>query len=116
MQKTIKIIEFSKNFDKDFIENKEFKKLIDSLYAHGYRGPSKKKHNGVVPIKPTDIRLLNDLQKAMSNESKEMQEKFKNCCPIKIVAHVPSGNRLIGYIYNIDTDTTGIYILGCSHY
>jgi hypothetical protein len=116
MRVIINKVEFSELFDKFLLNKSELTKLTEAIYIHGYRGASKKRHNGVVPIRPVDKQLLKDLNKAILQESNEIQEKYKDCCPIKVVAHVPSGNRLIGYIYNMDNKELGVYILSVSHY
>tara|TARA_A100001015_G_C14604580_1_gene561766 strand:+ start:273 stop:506 length:234 start_codon:yes stop_codon:yes gene_type:complete len=36
----------------------DYSKLLQDIDAHDYRGPSKKSHNGAVPIRPTDSKLL----------------------------------------------------------
>lgn len=72
-------------------------------------GASKKRHNGIVPIRPSDARLLRDLDKFMSLEDKE---KVSDLFPIKVVAHVPSGKRLIGIL----KDSSHVYLLGVSRY
>lgn len=39
----------NKKYNKIFLE-KEYPKLVQAGQVHGYRGPSKKRHNGIVPI------------------------------------------------------------------
>ena len=46
----------NKTYDKELVE-KEFPKLQQAVEVHGYRGASKKKHNGIVPIRPQDKGL-----------------------------------------------------------
>ena len=77
------------NFDQEFLNN-DWPKLKQAAEVHGYRGASKKKHNGIVPIRPTDTNLL----KTLSQLSKD---DHSNDLPIKVVAHCLSGNRLVGY-------------------
>lgn len=57
-------------FDTQFI-NDEWPKLEQAADVHGYRGASKKKHNGIVPIRPTDKGLLKTLKKLVLNEKNE---------------------------------------------
>jgi len=92
--------------DTIFLE-KEYPKLVQAAEVHGYRGPSKKRHNGVVPIRPTDTNLLKQLTKLVKEHN--ITDKFS---PIKVVAHVPSGNRLIGVKY----ENGDIMILGVACY
>ena len=77
----------SGSYNRTFTES-ERPKLQQAAEVHGYRGPSKKKHNGVVPIRPSDKGLLKTLAK--------LTPCPKGATPIKVVAHVPSGNRLVG--------------------
>lgn len=99
-------------FDKQFMN--DFPKLEQAAQVHGYRGASKKKHNGIVPIRPTDTGLLKTLAK-LSKEKK--WENKQNQLSIKVVAHCDSGNRLVGYRY-LDkiTNTHKIHILGMAKY
>lgn len=98
--------EFSENFT-----NVEFPKLQQAAEVHGYRGSSKKKHNGIVPIRPSDKGLLKSLSKLVDEGNKEMLNKIKHALPIKVVAHVPTGNRLVGYLFE-----KNIYIYGVANY
>lgn len=96
-------------YDKQFV--KDFPKLEQATQVHGYRGASKKKHNGIVPIRPSDKGLLKTLAKL----SKEKQWTAReNQLPIKVVAHCESGNRLVGYRY-LDKSPK-IHILGVANY
>jgi hypothetical protein len=114
-----KKIEFSKLFT-DKPDEKELVKLTEAITIHGYRGASKKRHNGVVPIRPSDKQLLKDLKNKTKNEPQKIQTLYQNCCKVKVVAHVPSGNRLVGYMYNINekvgNSELGLYIVTSSHY
>jgi hypothetical protein len=95
------------NFDKEFLNN-DWPKLKQAAEVHGYRGASKKKHNGIVPIRPTDTNLL----KTLSQLSKDDPTDHKNDLPIKVVAHCPSGNRLVGYL----NSNGNIIIYGLANY
>ena len=77
----------SGKFSKEF-HTFEWPKLQQAAEVHGYRGASKKKHNGIVPIRPSDKGLLKTLRRLAPHNTGQ---------PIKVVAHVPSGNRLVGY-------------------
>ena len=115
--KEISIITFSEKFDKKDLDDSEYNKLIEAIHVHGYRGASKKRHNGVVPIRPVDKKLFKDLDKTMEKETNEIKNRYKKCVKIKIVAHVPSGKRLVGYMYNIkETNSYGLFIVTTSHY
>lgn len=76
----------------------EWPKLKQAAEVHGYRGPSRRKHNGIVPIRPTDKGLLKTLQKTTQNLISP--DDRPGLMPVKAVAHVPSGNRLVGYMDN----------------
>lgn len=90
--------------DSKFIIN-DWPKLSQAAEVHGYRGASKKKHNGIVPIRPTDKGLLKTLKKLSNNNN-------DNGLPIKVVAHCPSGNRLVGY----KSPDNNITIYGVANY
>lgn len=83
-----------RQFDDNFL-NSEWPKLHQAAEVHGYRGASKKKHNGIVPIRPSDTGLLKTLKRLTKSE-----KNISNAIPIKVVAHVPSGNRLVGYRFS----------------
>jgi hypothetical protein len=100
-----------KQYDTKFIMD-DWPKLQQAAEVHNYRGPSKKKHNGIVPIRPSDKGLLKTLAKL----SKEYKWNIKiGQIPIKVVAHCPSGNRLVGYRY-YDENKYCIHILGLANY
>lgn len=101
---------------KKFIQ--EFAKLHNCATKYGYRGLSKGKKNGIVNINFSNKQLLIDLERMLT---KEVIEEYcldtENLQPIKVVAHVPNGNRLIGVL---DKSKRGNYhavvILGLSNY
>jgi len=84
----------TKAFDDAFLGT-ELPKLQQAAEVHGYRGASKKKHNGIVPIRPTDKGLLKTLARLVASININIDDAF----PVKAVAHVPSGNRLVGYMF-----------------
>ena len=92
----------------------EYPKLAQAMEVHGYRGASRKKHNGVVPIRPSDSGLVRALRKqtqayALStHKTKALDEIIAKGTPIKVVAHVPTGNRLVGYMWNNQILITGV--------
>lgn len=97
------------------MEQSEVKKLEQAAHVHGYRGPSKKRHNGVVSIRPHDKQLW----KSLRQYTKQFHppETFKFFADVKVVAHVSSGNRLVGKIYkDTETNELTLYIFGCANY
>lgn len=75
------------------IDKLDIQKLEQAIEVHGYRGASKKKHNGVVPIRPTDNELIKSYKKRVSVE--HFDTNLDNLSACKVVAHVPNGNRLV---------------------
>ena len=96
----------------------EFKKFHKAAVTYGYIGFSSRKNNGIVDIKKTDIQLIKDYEKLLTQEVIEKYNLNKaNLQPVKIVAHVPNGNRLIGVLDK--TESQGkmrVVILGISNY
>lgn len=74
---------------------KELEKLLQAIEVHGYRGPSRRKHNGVVPIRPTDSALIKRLEELRLRTSLKIPPS--GAIAVKAVAHVPSGYRLVGF-------------------
>ena len=68
---------FSETYEqqKTQMDVSEVNKLEQAIEVHGYRGASKKKHNGVVPIRPDDKELWKSLNKFKEKED----ELIKNC-------------------------------------
>ena len=99
----------------------EVNKLEQAVEVHGYRGNSKKKHNGVVNIKPDDKELWKSLEK-FSEIEKESIEKYisdnelVHYIDIKVVAHCPNGNRAIGSLYKKNDTKMYLILLGFSNY
>ena len=95
--------------ERKFIQD-EWPKLKQAAEVHGYRGASKKKHNGIVPIRPTDKNLFKTLHKL----TKDLLDPklVPKLLPVKVVAHVPSGNRLVGYRF----PDAKIVIFGLANY
>jgi len=107
------------NQQKDQMDTSEVKKLEQAIYVHGYRGASKKKHNGVVPIRPSDKQLWKSLEKFKLEEKellKTAEENYELFNSVKIVAHVTNGNRAIGIIFKTEDDKLILYLLGFSNY
>ena len=122
MNKQIKTVIFSETYKKqrESINTIEVEKLEQAIEVHGYRGPSKKKHNGIVPIRPDDKHLWKSLSKFKENESIEIDNLIENgnkhIADIKVVAHVTNGDRIIGCIYENNKDELSLHILGFSNY
>jgi hypothetical protein len=87
----------SKTFDAAFPES-EWLKLEQAAQVHQYRGASKARHNGIVPIRPTDKGLFKTLGRLVKASGVDASA-IKDALPVKAVAHVTSGNRLVGYMY-----------------
>ena len=106
---------------KEEMDKKEVLKLEQAIEVHGYRGASKKKHNGVVNIKPDDKELWKSLEKFklldedfVSKKVKENKEIFE--IDVKIVAHCPNGNRAVGSLYKDKNEGYKLYVYGFSNY
>src|SRR5947209_5357034 len=98
-------VRFSEFYDaqRPTLDPREVAKLEQAAQVHGYRGASRKKHNGVVPIQPTDRHLLTFYHKQAAAAPPAL--------PVKVVAHVPSGNRLVAVLSGGD-----LYVLGMANY
>jgi hypothetical protein len=96
------------------MEMKEVAKLEQAIDVHGYRGNSKKKHNGVVNIRPQDKQLIKDLAKfkSLEQESTGLDEFVMD---VKVVAHCPSGNRIVASLYKTPTGHK-LRLFGFSNY
>ena len=105
---------------KEHMDIGEVEKLEQAIEVHGYRGASKKKHNGVVPIRPDDKELWKSLKKFKEMELNLLvtstQNNEEHFADVKIVAHVTNGNRAIGTIYKNENDELILYVLGFSNY
>jgi hypothetical protein len=98
-------------FQRQLMDPSEVNKLEQAIEVHGYRGASKSKHNGVVNIKPEDKELWKSLTKFKLLNKDVM--KGQHIVDVKVVAHVPNGNRIVGIIYRFDGIET-LYLLGFS--
>jgi hypothetical protein len=100
------------------MEEREVCKLEQAIEVHGYRGASKKKHNGIVPIRDSDKQLLKSLHKYEEMDREFIKKQVSDGCSelplmIKGVAHCPSGTRIVGLMYS----KTGLIImLGFANY
>ena len=106
--------ETCRKFFDDVSFGKNFRKSFRAASNYGYMGKSKGEKNGIIDIRAEDICLLEDYRR--------ITEKFdifgtygcsKNAVPIKIVAHIPSGDRFIGCF---DTLVNLAVIFGISNY
>jgi len=109
------------NSQRPSMDNSEVNKLEQACEVHGYRGSSKKKHNGVVNIKPTDTQLWKSLNKYNQAENKTITDaitnnKLTHHADVKIVAHCPNGNRGVGSLYKSVSGENYLILLGFANY
>jgi len=101
------------------MDKSEVSKLEQAIDVHGYRGASNYKHNGVVNIKPDDKELWKSLNKFKELEKQLLLKTAENgetfLIDVKVVAHVPNGNRIVGSIYKKEEELI-LYLLGFSNY
>ena len=95
----------------------EFSKLHRCAVTYGYRGYSAGKTNGIVDIKPTDGVLLRDCERFLTRECIQKYGLSSNLKPVKVVAHVPNGNRFVG-VFDMSprNGRHAVVILGVSNY
>ena len=109
MNKQFDQIVYSPNFENRIsdIKDNELSKLQEAITVHGYRGPSKKKHNGVVPIRPTDKNLFKYHRIYLEGEDKEVQKDFyvnlnsRALTPhlgAKVEIRLYNGQIIVGYL------------------
>jgi hypothetical protein len=84
-------------------------KLEQAIQVHGYRGASKKKHNGVVPITARDKKLW----QFYNNNQQLVPAQYQGGLIVKAVAHVPNGDRLVGVM---NPAQTHMFVLGLENY
>lgn len=107
-------VSYHVGFDGGGCTQSELEKLRQAAQVHGYRGPSKKKHDGIVPLPGRDSNLWTVLERLSVTLNDEDRKKYvDNGTAIKVVAHVPSGWRLIGYRSDLDHS---ILLLGAANY
>ena len=117
---TVFITENYKN-QRDKMDLSEINKLEQAIDAHGYRGKSKMKHNGVVNIKNDDKELWKSIKQYNQVEEKNMNlyindNKLKHFVDVKIVAHCPNGNRGVGSLYSDENGDLSLILLGFANY
>ena len=101
----------SKNFSKDFA------KFHRCAIKYGYIGFSARKNNGIVDIKPGNTNLIKSYENLLTSKVIAQYGLSDNLKPVKVVAHVPNGNRLVGVLDK--TAKNGyhiVVILGLSNY
>jgi hypothetical protein len=112
---------FVDGFDIFFCEKQypeEWKKLSKAAEIHGYGGISRGGKDGIFNILQAskkrdvggDIKLFAVYEKLRETRGEGLPE---GGIPVKVVAHVPSGERLVG-VYYPQEDVT--YILGLGDY
>ena len=106
---------------KSQMDKSKVDKLEQAIEVHGYRGASKKKHNGVVPIRPDDKELWKSLKKFKEYKTElfdtlQNSELLEFFADVKVVAHVENGNRSIGTIYKNNNGDLLLYLLGFANY
>ena len=104
-------VEFSpmlKETCRKFLDNDQFqidfKKSVRTAMKYGYRGTSNGKKNGIIDIRSEDKPLIKDYSRIMNEFDVEKRYGLVKPTPIKIVAHIPSGNRLIGCLDSSETE------------
>ncbi|VBB17945.1 hypothetical protein YASMINEVIRUS_408 [Yasminevirus sp. GU-2018] len=106
---------------KEEMDDDEVEKLEQAIEVHGYRGASKKKHNGVVNIKPDDAQLLKCLNRFRTLENKFIadlikEDQLQKMIDVKVVAHIDNGNRTVGEIYVNKEKEMILVLYGFSNY
>ena len=102
-------------------KTQRLEKFEQAIDVHGYRGSSKKKHNGVVNIKPDDTQILKAIDK-FKNTDKDFINAYLTKNPrtflidVKIVAHVQNGNRAVGSLYANENNEYTLFLIGFTNY
>ena len=118
---TMATLAFVEGFDLAKCERQypeEWKKLSKAADIHGYGGLSRGGKDGIFNIlRPSkkrdvggDVKLYTVYERLRLARGKNLAE---GGIPVKVVAHVPSGERLVG-VYYPDSHTT--FILGLGDY
>ena len=97
----------------------ELGKFHRAAMQHAYRGFSSGHKNGVVGIKETDLHLMEDYGTYVKKYSDFFSEKgidIENLRPVKFVAHVQNGNRLVGALASTKSRYLDVYVFGVSNY
>lgn len=104
------------------MKQSDVEKLEQAIEVHGYRGASKKKHNGVVNIKPDDTQLLKSLDRFRSDplNKDQIEASVKNketyIIGVKVVAHLTNGDRAVGDLYKSKQGDLILYVFGFANY
>ncbi len=96
----------------------ELAKFHRAAMQHGFRGRSFGGKNGVVEINDSDVALGRSYARLLGEKSEELERLGVNLCdavPVKVVAHVENGNRLLGVLDKASQPYT-VYLLGVSNY
>lgn len=96
----------------------ELGKFHSAALSHGFRGRSFGGKNGVVYLNESDVDLCQTAQALLDQNNdilKKMGVNTDSLLPVKIVAHVKNGNRLVGAIDRSSSPYT-VYVLGLSNY
>lgn len=100
---------------RDSINEREVEKLENAIAVHGYRGSSRCKHNGVVLIKPSDTELLKCVRHHKPNLIIP-EPTLSFVADVKVVAHCPSGNRIVGCLYKDTNQEWVLFLLSFVNY
>jgi len=94
------------HFDEFLLEDicrysSEFKKDFNSILTYGYIGHSNGGKNGIVDVRDKDINLLSKIDsyvRSIRGQATLIGYGFnlKNLSSVKVVAHKPNGERVIG--------------------
>ncbi len=96
----------------------ELAKFHVAAIRHGFRGHSSGGKNGVVIINKTNAQLFSDYEQLFKDNKDVLRSLGADIfalIPIKVVAHVKNGNRLIGAIDRTSRPYK-VYVLGMSNY
>jgi hypothetical protein len=105
--------------DRSKHDPKTIEKLEQAMEVHGYRGASKKKHNGVVNLKPTDNALVRTLQSNQLQDDAWLATNRANktfVANVKVVAHCPDGTRAVGCLFKDEHNVHSLLVHGISNY
>ncbi|MBI2040546.1 MAG: hypothetical protein HYT16_00405 [DPANN group archaeon] len=96
----------------------EIGKFHRAALSHGFRGRSFGGKNGVVFLNKSDIDLQRASQELLDKNLDTlsgMGANINSLLPVKIVAHVENGNRLLGALDKTERPFV-LYVLGFSNY
>jgi len=102
--------------DRTKVPGSDVDKLEQAIDVHGYRGASKKKHNGVVCIRPSDVKLWKVYNNNVGSCTDLRNIDAELLTAVKVVAHCPNGNRGVGACYEHPTAGFVLVLLGMGNY